>query len=205
MYSSREYDYSFYVSFAGSTKVGKTSLCNRITKTTPFRWNDKYDPTIGADSWCKYENIDEKKIRVYFYDTSGQERFKPVIRPYLSTRVDAIFLVYDLTDRKSFEDVRGWSNLIRENIEKNISIILVGNKCDMEAERQVSYEEGRDLAEDLEMKFIETSAKTTEGVMHAFKLLLREKMQQVEGTSPSNILHLKSKIDPTDKTSSKCA
>ena len=85
-----------------------------------------------------------------------------------------IVVVYDITNRQSFDDINFWLNEIKEKANKNTVLLLVGNKCDLEDERKVSFQEGKDFADNNGIKFIETSAKTNQNVDEAFEILIDE-------------------------------
>ena len=87
---------------------------------------------------------------------------------------DGILAVYDITNRQSFDDINFWLNEIEKIANKNTVLLLVGNKCDLEDERKVSFQEGKDFADNNGMKFIETSAKTNQNVDEAFEILIDE-------------------------------
>ena len=87
---------------------------------------------------------------------------------------NGILVVYDITNRQSFDDINFWLNEIKEKANKNTIILLVGNKCDLEDERKVSFQEGKDFADNNGIKFIETSAKTNQNVDEAFEILIDE-------------------------------
>ena len=87
---------------------------------------------------------------------------------------NGILVVYDITNRQSFDDINFWLNEIKEKANKNTVLLLVGNKCDLEDERKVSFQEGKDFADNNGIKFIETSAKTNQNVDEAFEIVVDE-------------------------------
>ena len=87
---------------------------------------------------------------------------------------NGILVVYDITNRQSFDDINFWLNEIEKIANKNTVLLLVGNKCDLEDERKVSFQEGKDFADNNGIKFIETSAKTNQNVDEAFEILIDE-------------------------------
>ena len=107
------------------------------------------------------------------WDTAGQERFKNITASYYRGG-NGVLVVYDITDRDSFENLNSWLIEIEKNANKNVYKLLIGNKCDLEDKRQVTYQEGKDFAESNGMKFIETSAKADSKVKEAFELLTSE-------------------------------
>jgi GTPase SAR1 family protein len=113
-------------------------------------------------------------------------------------------VVYDITDAESFNNINSWLIEIEKNANKNVYKILIGNKCDLEEKRQVSYEQGKEFADTYGMKFIETSAKTNQNVHEAFVTMTKEiigQMQEKEkAVSKSEDKKDKSKIDIAKKT-----
>ena len=107
------------------------------------------------------------------WDTAGQERFKNITASYYRGG-NGVLVVYDITERESFENLNSWLIEIEKNANKNVYKLLIGNKCDLEDKRKVTFQEGKDFAESNGMKFMETSAKTASKVQEAFELLTNE-------------------------------
>lgn len=109
-----------------------------------------------------------KTVKLKIWDTAGQERFRNITKQYYKG-ADGILLVYDITDRNSFEKIKDWMKQIQENTQKEqIGIVLLGNKCDLE-DRQVSYEEGESLAKEYGLLFWETSAYKDKNISESFE------------------------------------
>jgi Ras-related protein Rab-18 len=161
----------------GESGVGKSSLLLRFTDD---QFDAEISATIGVDFKVKVITIDGNKVKLAIWDTAGQERFRTLTPSYYRGGQGAI-LVYDVTNRESFQKIEDWLNEL-ETYTTNHDMIkmLVGNKCDMEAERVVSKEEGQKCARKYQMMFIEASAKTKEGVQCAFEELV-EKVIQTPG------------------------
>jgi len=146
--------------------------------------DDQFDPdqeaTIGVDFKVKVIDNNGNKVKLAIWDTAGQERFRTLTPSYYRGAQGAI-LVYDISSRESFQKVEDWLNEL-ETYSTNHDLIkmLVGNKCDKEAERRVTKEEGLKCARKYQMMFIEASAKTKEGVTVAFEEL-GEKIIQTPG------------------------
>ena len=117
--------------------------------------------------------IKGKKVKLQIWDTAGQERFKTIVASYFRG-ANGILLIYDITDRESFESLTHWLNEIENNANKNIKILLIGNNCDLEEQRQVSYQEGKDFALKNNMNFLEVSVKDDINIKEAFELLIEE-------------------------------
>jgi small GTP-binding protein len=123
--------------------------------------------SIGVDFKLKNIEIDSKKIKLQIWDTAGQERFKTITTSYYKG-AHAILIVFDITDRESFEHVRNWMADIDKFAKEGVLRILVGNKCDLENSRQVRKEEGNEIANKYGIKYIETSAKETTNIEDLF-------------------------------------
>ena len=117
--------------------------------------------------------VNGKKVKLQIWDTAGQERFKNITASYYRGG-NGVLVVYDITDRDSFNNLNSWLIEIEKNANKNVFKLLIGNKNDLESERKVTYNEGKEFADSNGMKFIETSAKTSDKVNEAFKLLTNE-------------------------------
>ena len=98
-------------------------------------------PTIGVDFKIRTIDVDGKTIKLQIWDTAGQERFKTITSSYYKG-AHGIIVTYDITDRESFTAVQTWMGEVEKHASDNISRILVGNKCDLEDQRAVSFEEG---------------------------------------------------------------
>lgn len=160
----------------GESGVGKSSLLLRFT-------DDAFDPeqaaTIGVDFKVKTINVNASKVKLAIWDTAGQERFRTLTPSYYRGGQGAI-LVYDVSNRDTFARIENWlAELDTYSTNMDIVKILVGNKCDMEAQgaRVVSKEEGQKCARKHQMMFIEASAKTREGVACAFEELVEKIIQ----------------------------
>lgn len=123
--------------------------------------------SIGVDFKLKNIELDNKKIKLQIWDTAGQERFRTITTSYYKG-AHAILIVFDITDRESFEHVRNWMADIDKFAKEGVLRILVGNKCDLENSRQVRKEEGNEIANKYGIKYIETSAKETTNIEDLF-------------------------------------
>lgn len=153
----------------GNGSVGKTSLMLSFTGK-PIRVT--HIKTIGIDMDKRTFKFQGKDIEVKIWDTAGQERYRNSLPKDLFNRLNGVLLVYDITNRKTFEAVSDWIKLIEENAAENTAIILVGNKVDKD-KVEVSEEEGTEFSKSCGMPFILTSAATGLNVEKAFEELLK--------------------------------
>ncbi len=162
-------EYAFKLVLGGDGAVGKTSMVHRYVEDN---FATDYKSTIGTSIMkkkCSFEGL-ESTVKFVIWDLAGQAQFKRVRQSYLAN-AEAGILVYDVTNRISFESInKNWYNEIKK-ASPSISLILVGNKIDLENDRVVSTEEGESLAQELKLSYIETSAKTGENINDAFKML----------------------------------
>ena len=145
-------------------------------------------PTIGVDFKIRTIEVDGKTIKLQIWDTAGQERFKTITSSYYKG-AHGIIVTYDITDRDSFAKVSEWMAEVDKHALENISRILVGNKKDLEDQRQVPYNEGKDLADHFNVRFLETSAKNALNVEEAFLLMTREIKSKVVQSQPKKATH----------------
>jgi len=161
---SAPYDMQIKLLMIGDSGVGKTCLLLRYA-------NDSFSPTfittIGIDFKIKNIEIDDKRIKLQIWDTAGQERFRTITTSYFRG-AQGIVLVYDVTDRRSFESIRNWISQIQQHADVHVNKILVGNKSDMLDGKVVSSEEGQKLANEFKMEFWEASAKNDVNVEKTF-------------------------------------
>lgn len=143
-------------------------------------------PTIGVDFKIRTFESGGSTVKLQIWDTAGQERFKTITASYYKG-AHGIILVYDITDRQSFKDIENWLAEVDKYGNENVVKLLVGNKSDLEASRQVKTEEGKTLADSLGIKFLETSAKDAVNVEKAFTTLsteIKAKVQSRPGGGP---------------------
>jgi small GTP-binding protein len=154
----------------GDSGVGKSNLLSRFTRND-FSLESK--TTIGVEFATKSVLVEEKVVKAQVWDTAGQERFRTLTSAYYRGAAGAM-LVYDITKYLTFENIEQWLNEFQNHVERNTTIMLVGNKSDLRHLRAVSHDEAKNLAEKHEMYFIETSALDSSNVESAFQRILEE-------------------------------
>ncbi|XP_054718637.1 ras-related protein Rab-37-like isoform X2 [Uloborus diversus] len=168
--SLEPYDVAFKVMLVGDSGVGKTCLLVRY-KDGAFL-SGVFISTVGIDYRNKVVNVDDTKVKLQIWDTAGQERFRSVTHAYYRD-AHALLLLYDVTNKSSFDNTRAWLGEINEYAQDDVVIMLIGNKADSSADRQVMYEDGERLAKEYGVAFMETSAKTGTNVELAFMAVAR--------------------------------
>ena len=168
---------TFKILTLGESSVGKTCILRRFVEGQFFK---NQLSTIGIDFKAKTLKIGEHDIRLKIWDTAGEERFRHITSQYYKG-AEGIILVYDLTKRETFEKINDWMTQIKNNTRSNeISIVLLGNKKDMEEKRVVSFQEGKEIADQFGVKFFETSAFDGSGINEAFEKLTEDIMSKKE-------------------------
>ena len=169
------YHYQYRIILIGDSTVGKSSLLRFFTEGKNAEFSD---PTVGVDFYARMVEIKPNyRIKLQLWDTAGQEKFRSITRSYYRNSVGVI-IIYDITNRKTFEHVPDWIAEAEANLggpdPSQLVFLLVGHKADLEAKREVLYEEGEYFAKHRKIKFIETSALTGENVDDAFEIVSRE-------------------------------
>ena len=147
----------------GDSMVGKTSIVLRFVDNIFF---DQTKSTIGVDFKTKIIKFGNKYIKIKVWDTAGQERFRTITRQYYKN-AEGMILIFDVTEKKTFDQVGDWVTSIMENKQKDAKVILVGNKIDCE-ERVITKEQGEELAQKYQLPYYETSASTGQNVQKIF-------------------------------------
>jgi len=168
-----DYDYLFILVLIGDSGVGKSCLLLRFADD---KWTDSYISTIGVDFKIRTIELDQKTIKLQIWDTAGQERFRTISSTYYRG-AHGIIIVYDVTNRPSFDNVKRWLTEIEKYAREGVNKLLVGNKADQKEEdgtRQVSHQEGKSFADSCDIQFLETSAKTGTFVDTAFLMMAHD-------------------------------
>lgn len=186
---NNNYDYLYKILLIGDTGVGKSALMYRFADNT---YSENFVSTIGVDFKVKTINIGNKRAKIQIWDTAGQCRFRSIISCYYKGS-HGIIIIFDITDRNSFNNVKIWLNEIKKNAKENIDTILIGNKCDILNRRKVSIEEATEFADSLDIDYIETSAKDNLNIEKMY-------MTIVEKINKKNIINNKSTICLTNSS-----
>ena len=150
-------EFLYKILLLGDSSVGKTCFLMRYTDNT---FQEIHMSTIGLDYKLKNVQLDDgKMVKIQIWDTAGQDRFRSITKNYYKG-AHGIILIYDITNQKTFENVKNWINQIKEEVSNKVTIILVGNKIDDEDHRVVSTEQGEKMAKDFGLMFFECSAKS---------------------------------------------
>ena len=169
-----EYDYLFKLIIVGDTNVGKTNIMSKYIKD---QFNITSKSTIGVEFGTKILEIDNKKVKAQIWDTAGQERYKSITSAYYKGAKGA-FIVYDITNKSTFESVDKWIKDLNSYGDKNLTMLLIGNKSDLEDKRIINKEVGEEKAKSFELGFIETSAYNGDNIDQAFDIMLKEVLKR---------------------------
>ena len=148
------YELLYKIIIIGDTGVGKSNILSRYLKD---EFRDDSKSTVGVELGTKFLKIKDIGAKLQIWDTAGQERYKSITSSYYKGS-HGCFIVYDITNEKTFENVDNWFKQAQKEASKEVSIILVGNKCDLESERKITKEKGEEKAKTLNCPFFETSA-----------------------------------------------
>ena len=178
----KDSDITIKLLLIGNTFVGKTLIVQKFIDNT---FSKSTKATIGVDLQSRILDINGKKVKYLIWDTAGEDRMKTMTYAYYRG-CHVILIVYDVTIRKSFENVTTWVECVDKFAKTNVLRILVGNKTDLEEKRVISKEEGKKLAEENGLKFYEISAKTMNGLLEMFEDVAKEYVQIYEQKAIKN-------------------
>ena len=176
------YSYLFKYIIIGDSAVGKSCL---LLQFTDHRFKAEHDLTIGVEFGSRIVQLDSSSVKIQIWDTvvsmqAGMESFRSITRGYYRGAAAAL-IVYDVTNRSSYRNVKRWLEEARQNGNPNLIVMLVGNKTDLASNRTVSSEEGKELARENNLMFIEASALSSENVDEAFLTVARRIFSKVQG------------------------
>ena len=161
----------------GNGKVGKTSL---ITQYLDKAFTGDYIMTVGKEKTIKNINIEEKEVSLEICDTAGQPDYRAVNKIFMKN-TDIALIVYDITNRKSFEELTNWIYSVNEaNNNKNVIFGIAANKSDLYEQKVVNKNEGEEFAKNNNTLFFETSAKDYDSVENVFIKLTEQYLKNKE-------------------------
>ena len=195
------YSDKFNVMIIGDDKVGKTSILKKFGNINEEE-KSKFTRVENYNKEFKY------KDNIYLFrlwDTVSKDKFNSISKAFYQ-KADCIILICAINDRESFLNINKWVDNIKNNIElENIEMILIGNKCDLEDERQVGLDEIVKKGEDFKIESFETSAKTGEGVGDAFETLFTKVLKKVyQNNKRSKKIVSKMERDNSSDSSQSC-
>ncbi|OHT17532.1 Ras-related protein RABA2a [Tritrichomonas foetus] len=172
-------DFVVKIVLAGDSGVGKTNILSRFTRDF---FSEDSKSTIGVEFSTKNIVVDNKLVKASIWDTAGQEHYKSITRAYFHGALGAM-IIFDITQATSFESAARWLKDIRENAEKDVIIMLVGNKNDLADSRTVLEEEAIQYAKAEQLLYIETSALISTNIAEAFNILVTEIVHKMSQNS----------------------
>ena len=188
--NEKGYNMIFKIVLIGDTSVGKTNILSKYL-------SNEFDPdskaTVGVEFGTKDFKIEDNIVKVQIWDTAGQERYRSITNAYYKGAKGSL-LVYDITNPKSFENLEKWISDLKTNGEENISIVLLGNKSDLESERKITTEQGKEKAEFYKFAFMETSALNGNNIEQAFNELIGDVYK-----NHHELFEKQAKVEITDK------
>ena len=164
------YEMMFKIVLVGDASVGKTNIMSKYLKN---EFHDDSKATVGVEFGSKQFTVEGHTIKAQIWDTAGQERYKSMTSAYFKGAKGA-FVVYDITRKQSFDSVDKWLNDLRATADKNLTVIIIGNKCDLETQREVTKDQGEEKAKSNSVAFMETSALSGENIEKAFNQMVNE-------------------------------
>jgi Ras-related protein Rab-4B len=173
---SESYDFLFKFLVIGNANTGKSCLLHQFIEN---KFKSESSHTIGVEFGSKVINCGGKTVKLQIWDTAGQERFRSVTRSYYRGAAGAL-LVYDISSRETYTALTNWLTDARTLASPDIAIVLVGNKKDLEADRDVTFMEAARFAQENELMFLETSARTGENVEEVFLKCARTILAKIE-------------------------
>jgi small GTP-binding protein len=186
--------------FIGDSAVGKTSFLRKYTNNI---FDSQQLSTFGIDFSLKTIKINGEEITLKFFDTAGQEQYRSLSSNLIKS-ADGIFLMYDITNRKTFEEIGKWIESIKESKKSDFPIVLIGNKCDLENERMVKKKEGEKFAQNQEFPFPfrETSCKDNINIEESVQILVNRIIDYKDGNQKTGFTI--SQKDKKEKKKSRC-
>ena len=170
MADEENYDVLFKIVLIGDSFVGKTNI---MSKYLMNEFHEDSKATVGVEFGAKKFDIEGKSVKAQIWDTAGQERYKSITTTYYKGAKGAL-IVYDITRKETFDSVDRWISEVLNSGDKNMTMLLRGNKCDLDNQRQVTKEQGEEKAKAFKVAFLETSASSGENLDVAFEMIMKE-------------------------------
>ena len=186
MDEENSYDLLYKIVIIGDTNVGKSNILSRYL-TNEFTSNTK--STVGVELGIKFLKIKNTSTKIQIWDTAGQERYQAITSSYFRGS-DGCFIVYDITNETSFNNIEKWFDKIHEENDKEIPVIIVGNKCDLENERKIPTEKAKEKAQNLKCAFYETSALKAINIEQIFEELVNTIYDKTGGNKSDDDIHI---------------
>ena len=180
------YELLYKVIIIGDTAVGKSNILSRYVKDE-FSSNSK--STVGVELGIKFLKIKNTKTKIQIWDTAGQERYRAITSSYFKGS-NGCFIVYDITNEASFNNIENWYEQIQKETSSDLPILLVGNKCDLEDERKVPIEKGKEKAKNLNCAFFETSALKKINIDKIFEELVNNIYEKTGGNKNDDDINI---------------
>mmetsp|Transcript_43840 Transcript_43840/g.72420 ORF Transcript_43840/g.72420 Transcript_43840/m.72420 type:complete len:204 (+) Transcript_43840:37-648(+) len=174
------FDHLFKLVVVGDSGVGKSALIKRFVSGD---FSGDYTATVGVDFGIKTLEVDGKMVKTQLWDTAGQERFRTIISSYYRG-AHGVLLLYDITDPRTLQNAhKVWFPEIQQKSTDTTQVLLVGNKSDLNGQREVTLEEAEDIANELGIAVVETSVKDESNVEKAFYTIVTQILSTVRTTS----------------------
>ena len=193
-----DFDYTIKLLVVGDSTVGKTNFIRMFIENV---FSQNYMTTSGIDLKTSSIEIKNKKIRVQLWDTAGQEKYRAITKN-LFLKVQGTLVVYDITNEESFNNLKMWVKSIREECGKQMQMIIIGNKCDLNEERTVDKNKVMEYAKEEKLDYIETSSKTGENIHKAITLLCEKVLDNTDFSNDFSFTLDEATV--TKKTKNKC-
>ncbi|MHC1590870.1 MAG: Rab family GTPase [Candidatus Helarchaeales archaeon] len=171
-----EIEYKRKIVLLGSFAVGKTAIVYNFVEN---RFVQDYRATIGVNLLTKSIKINDVKMSFTIWDIAGQLAFRPVWQSFYNKASGALF-VFDVTRKITYDEIPGWYQNLVEYVPEKIPCILIGNKIDLVDQREITTQQGEALARSYNMDYMETSAKTGEGITKAFEIIGKKILEKIQ-------------------------
>ena len=199
MADEENYDVLFKIVLIGDSFVGKTNI---MSKYLMNEFHEDSKATVGVEFGAKKFDIEGKSVKAQIWDTAGQERYKSITTTYYKGAKGAL-IVYDITRKETFDSVDRWISEVLNSGDKNMTMLLIGNKCDLDNQRQVTKEQGEEKAKAFKVAFLETSASSGENLDVAFEMIMKEvnnkKKNELDEDDGMEEMQMGQEIDLTKK------